>query len=1350
MLIYFIRTINKCVKYALLCVVLHFSLPAFADPEYIFHTMSPDGGISFSQIKAIRQDAEGFMWLRVGSADLYRFDGYQYVNYNRRFQDRSGLRIFNRIETTASGQLYVIVNDKLYIHRECNDTFERMSDMDLFCIKSDSQDNIWVVSRDMRMFILDPATKILTPVNMNGFPVQDNPDLIWFVGETIYWIYGNTVYRADRSTASAEVYGNLSVNGNAMLARIYENELWVMFGWNELCLLDFAALTVEQSYDFFATHGKITPTMNIDKFGHMWIGSETGLFNIDPHTGRYSTYLHSKDDSFSIPDNSIWSIYEDRQQNIWIGTYSGGLCCANLEEKRGFRSYTVGNSALSHKIVSSLAECGRTIWIATAGGGIDAMDRATGKFSRLNTSLPDDPTCNNINYVAADPQHLRLWIAKFSHGIYCYDIKRNISVPLDLAVGSSLFYNDVNKIVVEPDSGLWLTYNMSNRTISFYSFDTKTLEHITVDEYERHNSITDIYRDTTCSDLWIVTRTSLYLMDVNNRSIRKMPLAMTSGRGITMDRNRNIWITGSRNELIRYSVADSVCHDFSHKFSDYNSIVVRSICCDMSNSLWMGTSYGLFRYDIDHDKLTRFGEGNGVVNGVLYPDACMTAGTGELYFGGTNGFTVVTPWNLFHNDYKPKALITDVLIDHEPVYKDTTKLHGRSNVVLTYKQTTVGIRFSSDSYLAPMQNRYKYRLVGYNEQWVETDASARTVFFSKLPAGKYSFEVLASNNDGVWGEKPAVLAINKLPAPWFTWEAWSLYGVLFVLGLYVIGRHYYRQKELKLALYKEGLEKRKREETHQAQLQFYTNVSHDLKSPLASIMATIDTLRKEDLKEYYYNILNNNSQRLLKLVNELLLFRTVKAGKLSLHVLESNVNALLTGIASDFGHYARQRHIDFSINCDDNLSRKIYIDRDIFDRIILNLLNNAFKFSEKGSISIATYSDADEFRSEYASCHVVGADNSVASPFSIVIRDSGRGISAENMEHIFDFYYKTDVDNNTGSGIGLALVEELVLLHKGSVSICSEQGKGTDIVLKFSTDRSVYGEDEIYDEQAYSINSDLADSYETDLTGIESDKPVEEQMFLREAKRILVVEDNDELRRLIVNYLVQQYDIMEAADGVAASDIIDKNEIDLIISDIMMPLKGGIALCSEVKNNIETSHIPVILLTAKKSVDSKLEGMDSGADVYIEKPVNLEFLLSNVRNIFKHREQLKEYYSRTYFAETGELADNQANNKFLKHIIAILEENLDQSDLDVNYIASKLSMSRSKLYLKIKSITGKTAVEFILGYRLRKAAQLITEGVHAIQEIKDMVGIESSSYFTRAFKKEFGETPTAFSARQKK
>ena len=911
--------------------------------------------------------------------------------------------------------------------------------------------------------------------------------------------------------------------------------------------------------------------------------------------------------------------------------------------------------------------------------------------------------------------------------------------------------NDLRKIILEADSGLWISYQSTG--ISFYSFATDRFTHYMSKRDNNNSSISDLCRGKG-DDLWVVNNEELYYMNVRTKEYRKIaPDSAYSLRAqaLCLDETGNVWIGTVGSGLVRYDVKNNRFYSVNDILR-YDVSTIYSLCTDDDNDLWMGTDNGLFKYNIEKNTFFRFDKKDGIQGIVFYPKACMKGKNGELYFGGTNGFTIINPKEVLLSEFKPTAIITDFYIDNAIVKPDSTgsplhqSISTTREIVLDYNQINFGFKLSSDNYLIPEKNRFKYRLVGYDQRWIEIDATSRIVSYAKVPSGSYTFEVMASNNDGVWNDVPTTIRIRRLPAPWFSWWAYTIYGFLFfTLGGTVL-YYYNHQKKLKLELYMDSLEMKKKEENHQAQLRFFTNISHDFRTPLSLIMASVEHMQQQYGNNHYIRLLNSNTRRLLNLVNELMDFRTVENGKMKLKVHLSNINRFVQEVASDFQEYALQKEIDYTIQCDPALSASVYFDEQIMEKVIMNLLNNAFKYTGNGGhIVVETRLDKEPFRSGFKNSYKIQSNPELVRTFSILVKDTGVGISAESIAQVFERFYKVDSDDteaHIGSGIGLALVKSLVLFHKGAISIYSERNKGTEMLVQFPLDKEMYDAAELLENEASAKNMTLSYFIEP-----ESDK--QESFLLRDRKRILLVEDNEDLRGLMAGHLRASFEIVEAGNGAEASGIVEEMEIDLIISDIMMPVKNGITLCREIKENMNYSHIPFIMLTARGGLENQMEGLDSGADAYFEKPVDFGLLKLTVQNIFRQQQNLKEHYARNYFVDSRELAANQQDNKFISRLIEIIESRIDQPDMDVSYIASELSMSRSKLYAKVKSLTDKSIVEFIRSYRLRKAATLLIEENLSIRETMERIGIESQSYFTRVLKNEFGMIPTAFIQKNK-
>ena len=1025
--------------------------------------------------------------------------------------------------------------------------------------------------------------------------------------------------------------------------------------------------------------------------------------------------------------------------------YSGKLCCVNVNESNAFRSWTPKTGGLNYAPVSAFAEDGNSLWIGTEGGGLNLMDVSTGQImpfvDKGKTPL------SNVKSLVLDNDR-RLWIATFREGLDMYDIRRGNMTHYrhDKNDKQSLLVNDMRKVVQEADSGLWIAYQHPKPVVSYFSFQTRSFVHYELDD--NTNYLFDIQRQGE-NKLWAISNEALYCMDVHTKKVEKMMPNDSTYLGLftfCLDDSGNIWIGTIGNGLVKFDTSSLQFMNMKNVLQQ-NIYSIYTLCYDAGN-VWMGTDNGLYCYNIAQNHLARFDKGENTQGQVYYPLASMKGADGTLYFGGTDGFTSVDPRKISYNSYKPKAVISDFFIDHESVRPEYRLNDSVREVVLDYDQTNFGFQFASDSYHIPEKNRFKYRLRGYNDTWITVNAQNRTAMYSKVPAGTYYFEVYAANNDGVWSEYPTVVKVIRKTAPWFSWPAYLLYLLIIAGVVYAVYRHFSEKKKFKMLLYQESVERDKKEQIHQAQLRFFTNISHDFRTPLSLIMAALDKLRREGLKEYYYRILNGNVQRLLNLVNELMDFRTVENGMMKLELEQLDINRMVQEIGNDFADYAKQRNIDFRMIFDKDLPVSVYADKNVVEKIVMNLLNNAFKYTrEKGSICLEIRGPGEPFVSEHKNSFTVGSCGDNA--FSLVVSDTGVGISAESISSVFERFYKVNTvnaDSHLGTGIGLALVKSLVLLQKGSITIYSERDKGTDMVVRLPLDTTLFRDSDFKKQQVEVSDAKVVASQEnTDVV-----ENVEERLQNENKKKILLVEDNADLRALIAEALADDFLVVQAGDGLEALRQMEELEFDLVISDIMMPNKDGVSLCNDIKKDLNTSHIPVVLLTAKTSLESKIEGVDSGADLYFEKPIDLTYLKLSLLNIFRNRQQLKEHYAKNYYADTSELVTNEQDNRFLKQFVDFVETNMDQPQMDVNQIAEELGMSRSKLYSKVKGLTGKSVVEFVLNCRLRKAARLIIEENLTMREVMMQVGIESQAYFTNSFKKVFGETPTSFATKHKK
>ena len=853
-------------RYLLFFLILIYIIsPCTATGDYKFRTMSPSGGFYYDGIKAIEQDKEGFIWTMM-DYELYRFDGYHYKKYYPYFASMAPTKrwIFNNMASDLLGYLYVNTNNGVYRYDRNSDQFEKIYDP-VSHIKVDKANNVWIRIKE-KWSILNTQTGELNTPNYDGKAAGGVNTAFCIYNNDLYTFIGQKVYRFNY--AKNEFVFCLTLpdsDGNIRFAQAYMGKLWIFVNNSGLYKIDMSTFKIEDHYTLLTDYeGNSLRTFYIDKKGYIWFGTIDGIYIFDPTDGKLSHNKHSRTDPFSLPNNSIWEISEDRQGNIWIGTYSGTLCYVNIDENNAFKTYHPQNSGLNHTPVSAFAEDQQYLWVGTEGGGINRMNKATGEFSYITSA--NSITSNNIKSLITDAGH-NLWISTFMGGLDLYNVGRQKVTNFKHTKGAphSLLVNDVRKTILEGDSGMWVAYQYQKAEVSYFSFREESFTHFSLDSISNNSYLFDILRQGE-KTLWAISNETLYRLDIDKHVVEKMIPNDSTYLGLftfCLDDSGNIWIGTIGNGLIKFDTNTS--RFISLKDVLQQSVYsIYSICYDDGN-IWMGTDDGLYCYNIVGNRLMNFDKREDTQGQVYYPLACMKGMDGLIYFGGTNGFTVIDPKKISYNSYKPRAIISDFFIDHtstHPHYLFDNSLH---EIILEYDQTNFGFQFSSDNYHIPEKNRFKYRLRKYDDHWITTNAQNRIAMYSKVPAGTYYFEVYAANNDGVWSDTPTVIKVIRKTAPWYSWPAYILYALMIIGLIYLICRHYADKKKLKLQLYLENIEKDKKEQIHQAQLRFFTNISHDFRTPLSLIIAALDKLRREGLKEYYYRILNGQCTASLEL-----------------------------------------------------------------------------------------------------------------------------------------------------------------------------------------------------------------------------------------------------------------------------------------------------------------------------------------------------------------------------------------------------------------------------------------------------------------------------------------------------
>jgi signal transduction histidine kinase/DNA-binding response OmpR family regulator len=798
-------------------------------------------------------------------------------------------------------------------------------------------------------------------------------------------------------------------------------------------------------------------------------------------------------------------------------------------------------------------------------------------------------------------------------------------------------------------------------------------------------------------------------------------------RVIFTDHRGRLWIGQSGLYLYDATRDTFTCYTdkagLSHEF-------IKGILEDGLGNFWIGTGGGLTCFNPDTYAYTRYNRGDGLQGLEFEPGAYLETKAGEMLFGGTNGFNAFFPRDIQRNTYVPPVYITGFQFGGQRVEaKDT--LH------LGYRQSTFAFTFTALNYSVPENNQYAYMLEGFDKDWhyVGNEHKAN---YTNLDPGTYVLRVKASNNDGVWNEEGARVLIVIAPPFWKTW--W--FAVLVALAVIAGGYTYYRfKRRLELA----KLEEKKREEIHQVQLQFFTNISHELRTPLTLILGQVEKLYKVDVSptlSHYYASIRRNATRLMGLINELMDFRKLETGTLALHVMPGRLDLFLGEIADEFKDCAVEKNIRFRVET--GKAAPAWFDRQVLEKIVLNLLHNAFKYTDAGGeITLEALPGLEGFTPSFAHELILRGDRRAKRYRYIRVADTGIGISAESIAHLFERYYRIS-ESHLGSGVGLAFVRSLTQLHKGDIFVYSERYKGTEIIVGIPSEEEEYTAAERW---ASGVQAGRVQLESIRTAGVEQElapEPDTTEGRGEDAPLILIVEDNAELRDFLKDTFAPYYRVETAGDGEEGWGRVKETAPDLVVSDVMMPKMDGVAFCRLVKQDLGTSHIPFLMLTAKNTGSAQLEGVESGADHYFAKPLSMDLLLATVRNIFHRQRQLQDRYQHDYQVQARELVHAQKDKAFMEALLETIEAQLINPELDVEYLCSQLGMSRTRLYQKIKQITGQSIGEFVRTIRLKRAVHILLHEDVPFTEVMFRIGIQSQSYFTKAFKKEFGKTPTQF------
>lgn len=1351
-------------------------------------------GISKVGVSSIVQGNNGFIWISTLGAGLYKFNGIEYTSYKYKFKDSTSLSS-NRIKCSyidSKNRLWIGTENGLNLYNKDLNNFKRfkfnfkdLNNNDVLSLQEDASNNLLIGTNGSGLFKLNlKSLKITRILNSE----ENNQQII--INSLIKTKQGKTfagtnaglkeVDGLNNKLIATRVFGLKNNSISSSIETLFldaQNNLWV------------GSQTDEGIYKCNLSSDRNNNVLNVQnlKFSSkkimdivqlkdrtMLVGTENdGLFHLDKNNNVIKNYVSNKTEENSILHNSIWELFLDRDQRIWMGYYNSGVAVYDelYDKFKNIKSLSNKENSLKTPSVMGLVKRGEeNLWIATDGGGIDVFNQLTEKITHINSesnSIYSGLTSDYIISLFKDSKG-NIWAGSWDNGIYFLKKgeKKFINYNTKNTLGS-LASNSIQSFSEDSTGEIWIAaflggvQSFNPKTKKFHKYDLGPFFNSNFNNVDVKKIIVDandnIWVGTSKNGLHLIKREVSIIKEVisyGNLMSKKFNNPSDANYILTIyqDSKKNIWVGTRGAGLCKIDIKNN-----SIKwFNDENGLKETNVCAiieDNQNNLWLSGNEGLTKMIISNNSFINYTDDDGLISNDFNINAVFKDLEGIIYFGNFKGVDYFNPKEIKTNTKGPTLSFTglklfnkdvELGIEDSPLLKSISEVN---NLVLTNKQSVFTIEYTGINFTRPEKNSYAYYLEGYETEWNYVQQK-RSATYTNLDQGTYVFKLKASNNDGLWSDKPLELKIIILPPWWRTNWAVFMYILLFILSIIILNYLTKKRIEEKELIKNERIQQFQKDELNNKQIQFFTNISHEFRTPLTLIINPLkDLISNKELLlplevKNKHSIIYKNTERLYRLINELMDLRKLENNKMELRAENMNLVRFSKNVLSYFQEEANSKNILLSFDSDlPNLN--IVADPKMIEKIIFNLLSNAVKVTPKGgTINLEIISSIENYLLPLVN------KNKPVKAVQIIISDTGTGLKEKDVEKIFERFYQVEDQNKTyfgGTGIGLEVVQNFVKLHKGKIEVKSKVGEGTAFKLVLPIGKKL--KDQV--EEPLSQENDpfkskkeflsISNSKFIESINNENDEP--------KTKTILIIEDNIELRDYLEGELRYQYKVLLASNGLEGVRIAQESLPDLIISDVIMPKMNGFDLCQLIKNDTSTSHIPLLMLTAKASIENRIEGIEMGADAYMVKPFDLKLLKLRISQLIKSRQLIFD----KYFSAVSGINENEVSSStekdFIQNLLDFINENIDNSNLSVEELASQLNLSRSQLYRKIKAITGQTVSEFIRGIRLEKAKQILERGGLSISETCYKVGFASPSYFSKCFRAKFGVLPTEISSK---
>ena len=1321
----------------------------FTPKNITFNHITIRDGLPNDRVDCMIQDYEGYIWFGT-KRGLCRYNGYDFKTYTSIINDSTSLcyhQISCLLESSDSTLWIGTWTGGLHKYNRIEDSFIRIDfgrnqhlSNNILKLFEDSNKRIWVAFNE-KLYLINKCGAIEEVFASDGKTSLANVS-------TIYEDDNGKIYIASSSFSSIIVYNRELTKSNIVAIDSPSGKLPGKI--NQFFLADKQNLWLASDNGLFnlsietgeinfihqknsPSSGKIQHFIFAGNNDDIWIGGENGLYLYNKTEKEFEHFTHEISDPKTITGNIITCGFQDNQKNYWFGTFSQGLNVLYHKTKFFNRNYELTDKLEneSKNITAIYKNEEGYLFLGTWDKGLLILDEKK-QFVQTDPKFFPLKHLNNkiVRSICADKEGV-IWIGSGNDMITSFDFKKNQSKIYQTPSSLNTPESQITKILIDSQDRYWVAnstgvflFNPGTGNFKKYLDDANTQDIV---EDNQGNIWCANYANGLCR---INADGSVSFLKTDTENINLPDDKFTC---IYRDIKRRLWIGTEFNGLFLYMPKTKSFQQLTVK-DGLPSNDICSIQEDLKGRLWIGTNNGLSRFNYDLKDFSNYFQSDGMSANEFHYNSSFINESGELYFGCTNGLVFFHPDDIRGNYLTFPVILEDISINNGTVLKDLTgnsitkALRTSTPFQLKFNQNTINFKYSTLNYSLAKKSNFAYQLIGLDNEFSYVQ-NQRQVTYTNLKPGEYIFKVIASNNDNIWDRKGTEIAFKIKNPPWLTWWAYLIYGFIILLVLYGLRLQIRHEEKMKAAIHLERIEKKQQSELNQMKLRFFTNISHEFKTPLTLIIGPLEQVISElhgnsSLKTKLKQI-NANSKRLLELINQLIDFRKIEQDALPLEKSRNNLIETVQNTMTAFMPVAAKNKISFTLNTEFEELHFNY-DSDKIEKILNNVLVNSYKYTNNGgTISIRIS---------------LSKENKV----NIRISDTGIGIDPDRIKRIFERFNNPNSNVNNlemqSSGIGLAYSKKLVELHGGSLLLESKANEGTAVTIELPYDTQMLSTDEKAEQDnAAFVKDEIITTSET-----ENNIPVDRAHL----PHILVVEDNRELRKYIVSILADLFHVDEAEDGKIGCEMAIKGDYDLIVSDIMMPNMNGTHLCKKIKSNFKTSHIHVILLTAKSDVTSKMEGYETGADSYLTKPFLPQHLIQVIKNLLNTRKHIKEFYTSYQENQQEPVGIHPRDKQFIKSAIDVIEKNIDNEGFSVEILGNELGLSRTHLFRKFKSLTGTAPNDFIRQIRLKKAAQLIKEGEFTISEIAYMVGFNIPANFSTSFKNHYGISPKEFMKRK--